>query len=65
MAPLDKHKRRAQRVVERKGRAGLPDKDTVVSEKKFVSPKGMRYRIFTTNQQDAYDPERREEKRRR
>jgi hypothetical protein len=65
MAPRDKLKRRAQRAVGPKRRAGLPDEDDVVSERPFVSPKGMSYRILTTNEHDAYDPEQRGEKRRR
>ena len=35
---------------------GLPDKRSIVSERPFVSPKGGRYRIITTNQRDPYDP---------
>jgi hypothetical protein len=37
-------------------RPGLPDKESVVSEKTLVSPKGRRYRILKTNERDAYDP---------
>ena len=35
--------------------AGLPDPDSVVSEKVFKSPKGKLYRIFKTTEADAYD----------
>jgi hypothetical protein len=34
---------------------GLPDKDTVISERTFTSPKGMRYRIIRTTEKDPYD----------
>jgi hypothetical protein len=35
---------------------GLPDKDTVISERTFTSPKGRRYRILRTTEKDPYDP---------
>jgi hypothetical protein len=35
---------------------GLPDKETVVSERTFTSPKGKRYRIIRTTEKDPYDP---------
>jgi hypothetical protein len=35
---------------------GLPDKDTVISERTFTSPKGRRYRIIRTTEKDPYDP---------
>jgi hypothetical protein len=35
---------------------GLPDKETVVSERTLVSPKGKRYRIIRTTEKDPYDP---------
>lgn len=35
---------------------GLPDKETVISERTFVSPKGKRYRIIRTTEKDPYDP---------
>lgn len=35
---------------------GLPDKDTVISERLFTSPKGKRYRIIKTTEKDPYDP---------
>jgi hypothetical protein len=34
----------------------LPDKDTVISEREFTSPKGKRYRIIKTTERDPYDP---------
>lgn len=35
--------------------AGLPDPDSVVSEEPFTSPSGARYRIFHTDETDAYE----------
>jgi len=35
---------------------GLPDPKTIVSERTVVSPKGQRFRIITTTDKDAYDP---------
>jgi hypothetical protein len=35
---------------------GLPDKEAVISERTFVSPKGKRYRIITTSETNPYDP---------
>jgi hypothetical protein len=35
---------------------GLPDKETIVSERMFTSPKGKRYRIIRTTEKDPYDP---------
>jgi hypothetical protein len=35
---------------------GLPDKETIVSERTFTSPKGKRYRIIRTTEKDPYDP---------
>jgi len=35
---------------------GLPDKETIVSERTFISPKGKRYRIIRTTEKDPYDP---------
>jgi hypothetical protein len=40
----------------RRRRRKPPDPETVVSESKFVSPKGRVYRILRTNQTDPYDP---------
>jgi hypothetical protein len=39
-----------------KSRPGLPDASSIVSVKTFTSPKGRRYRIIETDEQDAYDP---------
>jgi hypothetical protein len=56
-------KSKKARGASRKGRKaacvpnpGLPDKETVVSERAFVSPKGNRYRIIRTTEKDPYDP---------
>jgi hypothetical protein len=35
---------------------GLPDPESVVSERVFVSPKGRRYRVLRTTEKDPYDP---------
>ena len=35
---------------------GLPDPESVVSERVFISPKGRRYRILRTTEKDPYDP---------
>jgi hypothetical protein len=35
---------------------GLPDPESVVSERIFISPKGRRYRILRTTDKDPYDP---------
>ena len=34
----------------------LPDPESVVSERVFISPKGRRYRILRTTDKDPYDP---------
>ena len=34
---------------------GLPDPDSVVSEEAFTSPSGAHYRIFHTDETDAYE----------
>jgi len=34
---------------------GTPDPGSIVSERSFVSPKGKRYTIITTNEMDPYD----------
>ena len=45
-------------------RAGLPERDSIVAEKTFVSPKGRIYRILITDELDAYDqPEQTQTKR--
>jgi hypothetical protein len=41
---------------ERAPNPGLPDPETVVSERIFISPKGRRYRILRTTERDPYDP---------
>ena len=38
-----------------KGRPGLPNKASVISEKAFISPKGKHYRIIRTDEMDPYD----------
>jgi hypothetical protein len=41
--------------AEGKGRPGLPNKASVVSEKVFTSPTGKHYRIIRTDEMDPYD----------
>ena len=41
--------------AEGKGRPGLPNKASVLSEKVFTSPKGKHYRIIRTDEMDPYD----------
>ena len=41
--------------AEGKGRPGLPNKASVLSEKAFTSPKGKHYRIIRTDEMDPYD----------
>jgi hypothetical protein len=41
--------------AEGKGRPGMPNKTSVLSEKVFVSPKGKHYRIIRTDEMDPYD----------
>lgn len=36
-------------------RQGLPDEETILTEKTVTSPKGRRYRIIKTSQRDPYD----------
>lgn len=36
-------------------RPGLPAPENVVAERRFVSPKGRRYRILRTTEKDAYE----------
>ena len=45
-------------AASRRKKAGvlLPDPASVIAEKSFVSPKGVRYRILTTTETDPYDP---------
>ncbi len=40
---------------EGKGRFGIPNKASVLSEKGFTSPKGKPYRIIRTDEMDPYD----------
>jgi hypothetical protein len=52
--------------AEGKGRPGMPNEASVLSEKSFTSPKGRRYRIIKTDETDPYDaPLSPEEKRRK
>lgn len=39
-----------------KSAPGLPNPESVIAEKSFVSPKGNVYRILTTTEMDPYDP---------
>jgi hypothetical protein len=41
--------------AEGKGRPGLPNKASVLSEKVFTSPTGKHYRIIRTDEMDPYD----------
>ena len=41
--------------AEGKGRPGMPNKASVLSEKVFTSPKGKHYRIIRTDEMDPYD----------
>lgn len=36
-------------------RAGLPDDDSILEEKAFVSPSGKKYRILKTDETDEYE----------
>ena len=45
----------ATESVKAKGRPGMPNKESVLSEKAFTSPKGKRYRIISTDEIDPYD----------
>lgn len=38
-----------------RARPGLPDEESVLSEKTFTSPKGNKYRIIETDETDPYD----------
>jgi hypothetical protein len=40
---------------ESRGRPGMPNETSVLSEKAFTSPKGKRYRIIKTDETDPYD----------
>jgi len=41
--------------AEDKGRPGVPNKASVLSEKEFTSPTGKHYRIIRTDEKDPYD----------
>jgi hypothetical protein len=41
--------------AESKGRTGMPNEASVLSEKAFTSPKGKHYRIIETDEMDPYD----------
>jgi hypothetical protein len=41
--------------AEGKGRPGMPNKASVLSEKVFTSPTGKHYRIIRTDEMDPYD----------
>jgi hypothetical protein len=45
----------AEESAEGKGRPGLPNKASVLSEKVFTSPTGKHYRIIRTDEMDPYD----------
>ena len=45
----------ATEAAEGKGRPGMPNKASVLSEKAFTSPKGKHYRIIRTDEMDPYD----------
>jgi hypothetical protein len=45
----------ATESAEGKGRPGMPNKASVLSEKAFTSPKGKHYRIIRTDEMDPYD----------
>ena len=42
-------------AAEGKGRPGMPNKASVLSEKLFTSPTGKHYRIIRTDEMDPYD----------
>ena len=45
----------AVECAEGKDRTGMADKESVLSEKAFTSPKGKHYRIIRTDKRDQYD----------
>jgi len=63
MAPAGGRKPKAPRA--RKRRAGLPEPESVVSEKTFTSPRGTAYRILRTTEKDPYDDQKPKGKRHR
>ena len=64
MAPADSRKPKAPRTGARKRRAGLPEPESVVSEKTLTSPRGTAYRILRTTEKDPYDDQKPKGKRR-
>lgn len=40
---------------EKNVRQDLPDKDSIIEEKEFNSPKGHRYKIIVTSEKDPYE----------
>ena len=62
MSQSDKNEARASHTsngvtesAEGKGRPGMPNKASVLSEKGFTSPTGKHYRIIRTHEMDPYD----------
>ena len=45
----------ATESAEGKGRPGMPNKASVLSEKVLTSPEGKHYRIIRTDEMDPYD----------
>ena len=58
MTKYDNSRRKEPKKAKRRQtrNPGLPNKDTVIGERTFVSPKGKCYRIIKTTERDAYDP---------
>lgn len=58
MTKPDNHRGKGPRKAKQEQRRnpGLPDKETVIGERTFVSPKGKHYRIIKTTERDVYDP---------
>lgn len=55
--PGDSRRKGSKKVKHGQGHnPGLPDKETVIGERPFVSPTGKRYRIIKTTERDPYDP---------
>ena len=66
--PRPDKKDRASKSAGSKGRPGMPNEASVLSEKTFTSPKGKQYRIIKTDEMDPYDapappPEKRRKRR--
>jgi hypothetical protein len=49
-------KRKGRKMSGKAPNPGLPDPESVVSERVLISPKGRRYRILRTTEKDSYDP---------